>query len=472
MGVRRAVAAGALAAAVALTGCGHSSTSNGSPSATPAPTSDPTAVADGHTPLPAVTQQASVADNWTTYHRDNARSGVYLGAPAVTKLSTLFDKTLDAAVYAEPLVIDGRLIVATENNTVYAFNAASGALLWRKHLASPVPRSSLPCGNIDPEGITGTPAYDTATKRIFVVAEQRPGVRHMLYGLDVSTGAVGVQRSADPPNQDPTPMQERGALLVVRGRVYWTFGGLAGDCGSYHGHVVSVPTSGTGPMTFYRIPTPREAGIWTPPGPSLGSDGNLYVSAGNGESQTTYDGSDSVVELSPGLTRLSYFAPASWREDNAADLDLGSLGPTLVGKNVFIAGKRGTGYLLRQGALGGVGGQLAAHPVCKAFGGTAHYGANVYVPCTDGVRQVRIGTNDFAVGWKAAANISGSPVFSRGALWALDPAGGALYVLDPATGHVVTSHRTGTTTRFATPTVWRNEVFVGTESGIDVLKVS
>ena len=375
-------------------------------------------------------------------------------------------------MYAEPIVVNSHLIVVTENNTVYALNAATGRALWQRHLATPVPGSALPCGNIDPEGITGTPAYDRTTNRVFVVAEQRPGVHHDLYGLNLSTGTVEVHRSADPPNQDPVPMQERGALLVAHGRVYWTYGGLAGDCGDYHGHVVSLPTSGSGTMQLYRVPTTREAGLWAPPGPVLAPNGRIYVSVGNGASTSSYDGSDSVLELTADLKRVSYFAPSTWASDNATDLDLGSLGPTLVGSNVFIAGKRGTGYLLKQGALGGIGGELAAHAVCKAFGGAARAGSTVFVPCTDGVRAVHLTTRDFTVGWHAASNITGSPVVSPGAVWSLDPSGGRLYVLNARTGQVITSQVVGTTTRFATPAIWHNEVFVGTETGIVVLRTS
>jgi outer membrane protein assembly factor BamB len=394
------------------------------------------------------------------------------GFATPSQLATIFNRRLDAAVYAEPIVVNGHLIVATENNTVYALNPTTGGLIWQKHLATPVPLSSLPCGNINPEGITGTPAYDSATNRVFVVAEHGPGVHHDLFGLNLSSGAVTVHRSADPPGQDPTPMQERGALLVAHGRVYWAYGGLAGDCGDYHGHVVSVPTSGSGTMQFYRVPTPREAGIWTPPGPVLASDGHIYVSVGNGASTTTYDGSDSVIELSADLKRVSYFAPTTWAADNTSDLDLGSLAPTLVGNNVFISGKRGTGYLLRQNALGGIGGQIASHTVCPAYGGTARIASDVFVPCSDGLRVVHVGSSDFSVGWHTSSSITGSPVASHGAIWSLSPTGGTLYVLSPSTGHVITSHAVGTTSRFATPTLWRNEVFIGTLTGIVALKAS
>ena len=57
---------------------------------------------------------------------------------------------LDGQIYGEPLVYAGRVYVATENNTVYALSAATGAVAWSAHSASPVPARSLPCGDISP----------------------------------------------------------------------------------------------------------------------------------------------------------------------------------------------------------------------------------------------------------------------------------------------------------------------------------
>jgi outer membrane protein assembly factor BamB len=269
-------------------------------------------------------------------------------------------------------------------------------------------------------------------------------------------------------------MQQRGALLVTNGRVYITYGGLFGDCGDYHGHVVSFPTSGTGATQLWRVPTPREGGIWAPPGPALSSDGrHVYVAVGNGESHSDYDGSDSVVKLSLDLKRIDWFAPTSWREDNIADLDLGSMGAaTLPNNRVFIAGKRGTGYLLNASALGHLGGQLSAKPLCRAFGGSARSGQTLFVPCTDGVRAVTVGASDFSVAWKAADNITGSPVVSGSAVYSVDPDGGKVYALDVRSGSVITSMSVGTTTRFATPTLWKSMVFVGTHAGLVAMKAS
>ena len=67
----------------------------------------------------------------------------------------------------------GRVFAATENDTVYALSASTGAVIWSRHLATPVPASSLPCGDIGPTvGITGTPVIDPARGEIFVVADE------------------------------------------------------------------------------------------------------------------------------------------------------------------------------------------------------------------------------------------------------------------------------------------------------------
>ena len=78
---------------------------------------------------------------------------------------------LDGAVYASPIVAGQVVIVATENDSVYGFSA-TGAQRWQVHLGTPTPRSDLPCGDIDPLGITGTPFYDDAAGTVFVVASR------------------------------------------------------------------------------------------------------------------------------------------------------------------------------------------------------------------------------------------------------------------------------------------------------------
>ncbi len=80
---------------------------------------------------------------------------------------------LDGQIYGEPLEATGRVFVATENDTVYALAANTGAVLWSTHVGTPVPSGDLPCGDISPTvGITGTPVVDVARGEIFAVADE------------------------------------------------------------------------------------------------------------------------------------------------------------------------------------------------------------------------------------------------------------------------------------------------------------
>jgi hypothetical protein len=286
----------------------------------------------------------------------------------------------------------------------------------------------------------------------------------------VGTGAVAWRRSLDLPGVDKVAMQERGALTTSRGRVFVPFGGLAGDCGAYKGRVIGYSIGGTGPAVSYTVPTTREAGIWTPPGPSVGAIGNLYVAVGNGESTSRYDHSDSVLKIDTNARLLDSFSPTTWPSDNAGDLDLGSQGPALIGdKWVFAAGKSGTAYVLRQNRLGGIGGQVSSMGLCTSFGGTAVVGDVVYVPCTDGLRAVRVDpTGHMHVLWHAASSITGSPVVGPGVVWSLDPSSGVLHGLGPVHGYAKAAVPVGATTRFATPALTGGRVLVGTYSGLTV----
>ena len=141
--------------------------------------------------------------DWPTYHGNAARTGVASGFPAVHAVTTLpWTASLDGAVYGEPLGVGGQVIVATEGDSVYALDPANGHVVWRRHLGAPVPLSSLPCGNIDPLGITSTPVYDRTTGSLFVVAEIS-GPRHVLFALAASTGAVRWSRSVDLTGDNP-----------------------------------------------------------------------------------------------------------------------------------------------------------------------------------------------------------------------------------------------------------------------------
>jgi outer membrane protein assembly factor BamB len=430
--------------------------------ATATDTSGATATSD---PVTITVQSGQTgAGDWTTYHRDGARDGYAPDLAPLSTLSVAWNASLDGAVYGQPLVVGGRLFAATEHDTVYALDPATGAVLWSRHVGEPEPLADLPCGTIDPLGITSTMVYDPATNRLFTLAETTGGA-HTLFGINADTGAVEVQTEVEPPQGDRIAHQQRGALTLMGGRVYIPYGGLYGDCANYIGSVVSVTTGGQDPHS-YAVPTTREGGIWAPPGGVVDGDHLLYA-VGNGESRTDYDGSDAVIALSSGLARLDFFAPSTWATENAGDEDLGSASPTLVGQYVFADGKDGIGYVLRNDALGGIGGEVAQLPVCVSFGGTAVVGNTVYVPCTTGTRAVSIGTDGTPqVLWHSSAAGEGSPVVGGGAVWVVDYDGGNLFALDPATGAVDAQIHLGALPHFASATLSGDHAYIGTLNGV------
>jgi outer membrane protein assembly factor BamB len=424
-------------------------------------------------PSPVPPAAPGQAGSWSTYHRSNDRAGVATDVPRPTGLASAWTARLDGQVYGQPIVVGPTVIAATERDTVYGLDLASGRIRWSRHLGTPVELSDLPCGNIDPLGITGSAAYDAPTGSVFVVTETT-GAKHDLVSLDVRTGAVRFVRNLDVTSRDPSAEQQRGALAVANGRVYVTFGGLAGDCGNYIGYVAAVAVNGSGPIARYEVPTSRRAGIWAPSGPAVATNGEVYVAVGNGASTGgTYDGSDSVLRLSADLSRrLSYFAPMSWGPDNAEDTDLGSTGPLLLpGGLVMMSGKTGDVYLLDAVNLGGVGGQLASLSGCSGFGGLAYIDGAAFVPCTSGLLRVEVSGRSLRKGWQADASITGSPVVGGGAVWALDTDAGVLHVLDAQSGDELARHDVGDVSRFSSPVLVGGQVIVGTNHGIVALAI-
>ncbi len=410
--------------------------------------------------------------DWTTYHRDNQRTGYIASTPDPHTLTNIWGIQLDGAVYAEPLVVGNRVIVATEGDSLYALNPTTGSVQWHTNVGSPVPLSSLPCGDIDPLGITSTPVYDPMTGLVFAVAEVS-GPAHILVGVDINTGRVKVRRSVDTDGMDPRAHQQRSALTLANGMVYFSYGGLDGDCSDYIGRVVASRADGKGPLFVYRVPTPREGGIWATPGASVDAAGNLYVSVGNGAiTLGQWDHSDSILKLSPTLQLEDAFAPTSWADENANDEDMGSQGPVLLpGNFVFAAGKSGKGYILHANALGGIGGQVDVQDVCETFGGAATVGSTMFIPCTSGVRQITVdASGQMHQGWQASGSIVGSPVVGGHTLYSLS--NGMIYALNIDTGQVVTSLNVGQANRFATPTISGATIFIGTLTGITAVKIA
>jgi outer membrane protein assembly factor BamB len=410
---------------------------------------------------------AAAGTDWTTYHGNAARTGDVAGLPKAGALHIRWSRRLGASVYGQPLIIGGTVVAVTEGNSVYGLSRATGKVRWRARLSTPGP-AGKPCGNLVPVGITGTPVYDRATGLVYAVADH-PGGRKVLAGIRISNGKIAFRRAIATPDHQQFYDQQRAALTVSRGRVYVAFGGHFGDCGPYRGSVVGVPVSGKGKQISYVVPTKREAGIWASGGPVVGPRGTIYVASGNGAAtRPPFDGSDSVISLSPALRRTGVFAPRQWASENAGDVDLGSSSPALVGNRILQTGKSGTGYLLNAGRLGGVGGQLASGHVCAAFGGPAVSGKVVYVPCVDsGLTAVSVAGGHVRVLWRAPGGLNGSPVVGGGAVWVANWDTGVLYELGKAHGRIL--HKIGLGSalpHFVSPSLSGGLVLVGTMHGV------
>jgi len=446
---------------IVLVGCGNASPGK----STQSHPSTPTAT---RTPTPTPTTMAAQNADWTTYHGNNARTGYVANMTDPHKLTRAWKARLDGSVYGSPLVVGGHVIVVTEADSLYSLDMHTGQVLWHTSVGQPVALSTLPCGDIDPLGITSTPVYDPATRLVFAVAEVS-GPEHILVGVDVDTGELQLRRLADPPGMDPRAQQQRSALALSQGIVYIGYGGLAGDCGDYHGWVVGLRTDGQGAMLAYQVPTTRQGGIWGPSGPAVDADGNIYVTVGNGAAvQGSWDHSDSVLRLSPKLELEDGFAPTTWQQENANDEDLGSMGPLLLpGGLIFADGKSGNGYLLKANNLGGIGGQALGMPVCISFGGAAAVGSTIFIPCRHGLLQAQVGPGiSLKLGWRARKVVTGSPVVGGHTVYSLFADQGLLYAFNMNTGALIAQVRVGKASHFATPALYGNYIFVGSFKGV------
>jgi len=429
------------------------------PSSSPSSPSKPSGPA-----VCSASDAAGGAGNWTTYHQDNVRTGVE-GSSNLTHVTTEWTSPtgLDADVYAEPLVCGNTVYVATEDNTVYAVNATTGTVIWQTNLGTPVQSNTLPCGDIGPTtGITGTPVIDVATGVLYAVAFLSPD-QHVLFGLDVTNGTIVSHVGVDPAGAEPTVQQQRGALTLANGYVYLVYGGLDGDCGNYHGWVVGVPTSGSGGIVSYQVPTHREGGIWGTAGTAVAANGDLFVATGNGDSTTTFDYGDAVIELSPTLTVVGYFAPTNWAQLNSGDVDLGSVAPTLLPNgDVFQIGKAGEGYLLSGTDLGGIGGQITNTSVCDgAYGATAHLGDSIFVPCLDGVFDVVANATNLSVAWQSSTSFdAGSPIVTGNIVWSVDISNADLLGFNLSNGQQLFSFPLGAADHFISPSAAPGSLYV------------
>ena len=316
------------------------------------------------------------------HHKHATRDGVFVDAKltksaiATMHLDTTFKPTLAGETYAQPLFVEAgvggkdALIVATEENIVYAIDASNGAQLWKTPaLASPVKLSNLPCGNINPLGITGTPYVDVAAHNIYFGAMTTPDNgatrKHEIFAISLDDGSVRTGWPVDVESKvsgftSPTQNQ-RGAVTVLDGVLYVPYGGHYGDCGTYHGWLVGVSTSDPTQVTSWST-SAKGGGAWCAGGVS--SDGtSLYVTTGNTFGASTWGGGDAVIRIGKGTafsnTKADYFAPTNWSSLDGADLDMGTHAlvnaPAATPSSLVLGfGKDGMIYLADHANMGGV----------------------------------------------------------------------------------------------------------------------
>jgi outer membrane protein assembly factor BamB len=355
------------------------------PAATPTITFTGTSGTLTHSAILALSVQAAPMTNApdvTTYHYDVARDGLNAKETILTQTnvnSAQFGKigfdTVDGKVDAQPLylanvIIAGQLhnvlYVASEHGSVYAFDADSGAQIWKTSIlgSGETTSDNHNCSQITPEiGITSTPVIDRkqgANGTIFTVgmSKDASGKYHQrLHALDITTGAEisgsPTEITASYPGTgdntqngnvifDPSQYAERAALLLLNGNIYtgWT---SHCDAGLYTGWVMAYSESTLQQTQLLNLtPNGHEGSIWmTGDGMAADSNGFIYLLDANGTFDTTFDANgfpangdygNAMVKLSTNgkLAVVDYFETYNTNAESADDLDLGSGGELLL----------------------------------------------------------------------------------------------------------------------------------------------
>jgi hypothetical protein len=334
---------------------------------------------------------ANAQVNVTQKNNHPSRDGHYIDAAFTpTNAANLardmnFNGAITGNVHAQPLYIEGgvngpMVIVVTASNNVYALHADTGTVIWSRTDIGPPVTSGLPCGNINPVGIIGTPVVDLTSRSLFFDALINGATKkHFVYSLNVDTGVTNPNWPVDlnaTANYNGTQFtslvqEERGALAVVNGIVYVPFSGYFGDCGSYHGWVVGVHINDPANVGAWATDA-IGGGIWGHSG--VASDGtNMFVITGNTFTSPgdPWSGGEAIVRLQAGPTFTGnpsdFWAPLNWQSLDNGDTDIGGCSAILIdapgatpSQLVLALGKDGTGYLINRNNLGGVASPVAS----------------------------------------------------------------------------------------------------------------
>ena len=379
---------------------------------------------------------SSAQVNVLTYHFDNMRSGLNANETILNRnnvnsatFGKLFSYAVDGYVYAQPLYVSGVsilgqgthnvLFVATEHNSVYAFDADSsgvgGGLLWYTNLgpSAPTPTTDFgnrsgPYNNIVPEvGITSTPVIDPVSGTLFVNAfvKTNGGYSYFIHALSITNGqeqpfspvsivasvpGTGVGSTNGILTFVPKQQIQRTALTLAGGVLYVAFAGFA-DTDPYHGWILGYDAGSLQLLTNYVFnTTPNsdtntfgvnagEGGFWTSGGGlSVDASTNIYAPTGNGSFNASNslgtEFGDTFLKFSStnGLTLSDYFTPSNQAALQTADKDIGSGGLCLLPDQpgpyphlMIGGGKQGVIYLINRDQLTSDNGHYATNTVDK-----------------------------------------------------------------------------------------------------------
>ena len=388
-------------------------------------------------------------------------------SPSIVKTfssASRWTAAVDGSVYAQPLVLGSTVIVATESDWVYGLNAGTGAQIWATRLGSAFPISSDPtfgrCKDLVPNiGVTGTPAFDSVTKHIFMFANimTSKAPAYYMVEMDPTNGAVVSKTlvSGHPSNDSHITFSarfnmERPGVLILDGAVYGAFGShcdvhLKNGQPRYDGYVARVDIS-THQATLWSDQsgvTYFGGGIWQSGG-GIMSDGSgrIFVTSGNGVSPVKRAGTSPGTQLAESVIRLGvnsngtlspqdFFSPASAPGLDSGDTDYGSGGPVGVqfpvgrySHTLVQIGKDGFIWLLNRDSLGGreqgprgtdndlfvtkaYGGGEWGHPAI--FGNTPVTIANSHTTPVDNDFLFSVAKDDVLRVFRFAVTVSGKP---------------------------------------------------------------
>ena len=370
----------------------------------------------GHATSNAATLTVSatpVGTNVLTYKYDLLRSGANTTETVLTPANVnsatfglLRNLVVDSYVDAEPLYVSGLTVagaahnvvyVATEHNSVYAFDSDTGAVLWHVSLngSGETTSDTHGCNQVVPEiGITSTPVIDLnagPSGTLFVVAMSKDGsgnYHQRLHALNVTSGAelgaspTEISATYGSTGFAPGLYEERAGLLLSNGTIYTTW---ASHCDNYtYGGWIITLNESTYALSGALNVAPGAAGtgyanagpaIWmSDGGPAADASGNVYFLTANGRFETTMDGNgfpsggdygNSFVKISPSAsnpTVLDYFTMSDEVAESGNDDDLGSGGilllPDMTDSSSVVrhlaigAGKDGNLYVVNRDNMG------------------------------------------------------------------------------------------------------------------------